>query len=382
MYEQIKKTLISKPADTFHGIQFSSFEQKLLVDAFEDLIIGENNDSVVPTLSKTNTIYFYSLVEKIRLEILKLKTKAATSIDQIIHLELLNELGQPEVEKRLIYVLAAHETILIEAGYEEVIQLAKQQEAYHEVTGESENDLVADLVTDLFFNTPDLSAYMQGEYKKSVKIFKFCRQNRLYPCLMVMKDINGNALRKQDGTLWTNPSLASARTGLPSYQRNGNTPVGIFTIDSVMPVADQQLSYGKFRRMILNFIPASENETLFKTLLPKSSWDQDWWKPSIVARDIGRNLFRIHGSGKINTELDAPYFPFMRTLGCIAQRENAYNGVTYKDQRDLLDTIMITMDLSPKYENEPKIKGILYIIELNNINVPVTLKDLKEYGIE
>jgi hypothetical protein len=113
---------------------------------------------------------------------------------------------------------------------------------------------------------------------------------------MVMKDINDQPIREASGALWVHPSLASSSRGLPSYTRNGNTPAGIFTIDSVMPVADQQISYGKNRRMILNFVPAAKNEELIKSLLPPSSHDKEWWKTSVVARDIGRNLFRIHGT--------------------------------------------------------------------------------------
>lgn len=199
---------------------------------------------------------------------------------------------------------------------------------------------------------------------------------------MVMRNIHGEVVRNADGTIWTHASLASSAKGLPSYTRNGNTPAGIMTIDSVMPVADQQLSFGKFRRMMLNFIPKSKNEVLLKSLMPTSSHDQEWWKTTITARDMGRNLFRIHGTGKINQDPTTPYYPFMRTSGCIAQRENTYNGVTYKDQRDLLDAIMVAMDLQPTYENELKVKGILYLVEIDDKNEAVSAEDLALRGIE
>jgi hypothetical protein len=239
-----------------------------------------------------------------------------------------------------------------------------------------------DIIEDLFHNTPDVTTYMNGEYVKSVKIFMFCRTNRLYPCLMVMKNVHGEAVRNEEGKLWSNPALASSSRGLPSYVRNGNTPAGIHTIDSVMPYADATLSFGKFRRMILNFVPKSKDESLIKSLLPVSSHESDWWKSGVVARDIGRNLIRIHGTGKINTDKNTPYYPFMRTSGCIAQRENTYDGVTYKDQRNLLDSIMMAMDLAKTYDNETNIKGILYLVELDDTNAPVALEDLALRGIE
>jgi hypothetical protein len=134
--------------------------------------------------------------------------------------------------------------------------------------------------------------------------------------------------------------------------------------------------------MILNFIPKSKNEVLMKSLLPASSQVSDWWKPTTVARDIGRNLLRIHGTGKINTDKNTPYYPFMRTSGCIASRENTYDGVTFTDQRELLDMMMKAMDLAPSFENETSIKGILYLVEIDDLNEPVTLNDLALRGIE
>jgi hypothetical protein len=238
------------------------------------------------------------------------------------------------------------------------------------------------MISDLFHKAPDVTTYMNGEYVNSVKIFMFCRENRLYPCLMVMRNVHGEVVRDDDGIIWSHKSLASSARGLPSYTRNGNTPTGILTIDSVMPAADQQVSFGKFRRMILNFIPKSKNESLMKSLLPASSHTEDWWKSSVTARDIGRNLFRIHGTGKLNQDPSVPYYPFMRTAGCIAQRENTYDGVKYQDQRELLDAIMIAMNMETNFENEIKVKGILYLVEIDDKNAPVELEDLALRGIE
>lgn len=43
---------------------------------------------------------------------------------------------------------------------------------------------------------------------------------------------------------------------------------------------------------------------------------------------------------------------------------------------------MKAMELTPKYENEPKIKGILYIVEIEDKSEAVSLEDLKTFGIE
>lgn len=376
------KTALHKVSNKEHGlIPITPFEQKLYVDSIEDsLVEGTLSHSVLEGIESVT----FSLVEQLRLELIKLQYKDSNVLPDSLIAELTNELQKPEIDTRFIYIIAVHEELIKQSGAQVIIDLAKKNENYQDISRNAETDteLLAEMITDLYFNTPDVTNYMDGEYLNSVRIFMFCRQNRLYPCLMVMKDMKGIPVRKEDGSLWSNPALASAVTGLPSYERNGNTPAGIFTIDSVMPYADQQLSYGKFRRMMLNFVPKSKDEVLLKSLLPKSSWGSDWWKVSTVARDIGRNLFRIHGSGRINNDPNTPYFPFNRTHGCIANRENTYNGVTYKDQRDLLDIVMKSLNLNPKFENEPKIKGILYLVEIEDKSEAVSMEDLKAFGIE
>ncbi len=361
---------------------FTQFDQSLYVDALWDLL-EENSPEALKALDRVNT-FSYDLVQKLRIAILRIKYDRVEEIPADLTAEIMSELHKPVSNKAVVYLIAAYEEEILKAGHKDMIELAKTHPEYFDVAtdADAKEDMTKDMVADLFYRSPDVSTYMNGEYVKSVKIFMFCRTNRIYPCLMVMRNVHGEEFRNDDGTLWTHPALASAKSGLPSYMRNGNTPAGIFTIDSVMPAADQQISFGKFRRLILNFVPKSKNEVLFKSLLPKTSQDDTWWKTSIVARDAGRNLFRIHGTGKSNTEPATPYFPFMRTSGCIAQRENSYDGITFKDQRDLLDGIMKAMDLEPIYANEPKIKGMIYVVDMDDTDAPVTLEDLNQVGIE
>lgn len=361
---------------------FSSFEQSLFVDALWDLA-DEESPAAIEFLN-TELPLHYDLVQKLRVGILRIKYKRAANLSYELTDELTNALQSPMVDLKIVYLIAAYETELAHTGHHSIITLAQSHPQYYDVKEDPSaiSDLTEDMVADIYHQTPDVATYMNGEYVKSVKIFMFCRTNRLFPCLMVMKNVHGEAVRLEDGTLWSNPSLASSSKGLPSYSRNGNTPEGVLSIDSVMPTADQQMSFGKFRRFILNFIPKSKNEVLLKSLLPASSKDADWWRNSVVSRDMGRNLLRIHGTGKINVDKETPYYPFMRTSGCIAQRENTYDGVTFKDQRDLLDSVMKAMDLAAIYENETHVKGLLYLVEIDDKNAPVALDDLALRGIE
>ena len=382
-YYEYQEMILSNSQKS-HFIGVMADEQKLYLDALEDILEeSPNNKNALRSLISTNA-FFYEIADQFRAAILKIKYNVSSNIPSDLVEMIHNELLQEEPDRRLLYLMAAHQDIL-ETRHKDILELARKHKAFYDVqdNGETDGETVEspEVYTDLFYATPDVTTYMNGEYIKSVKIFKFCRTNRLYPCLMVMKDVNDQPIREASGALWVHPSLASSARGLPSYTRNGNTPAGIFTIDSVMPVADQQISYGKNRRMILNFVPAAKNEELIKSLLPPSSHDKEWWKTSVVARDIGRNLFRIHGTGKVNTDPNTPYFPFMRTSGCIAQRENTYSGVKYNDQRELLDMVMKAMELQPTYANEIKIKGIIYVIELNDKNEAVSREDLLALGI-
>lgn len=383
LYHNYQNVITGKDQFRLKSTQgFTAQEQTLFVDALWDLVEDGNPDAI-DALDNINT-FMMDITERLRVGILRIKYKRAQSLPESLVEELSNVLMAPEADTRLIYTLAAYETELLAAGHDSLITLAKTHNEYYDVAENEaiKRDITDDVIEDIFHQTPDVTTYMNGEYVKSVKIYMFCRENRLYPCLMVMRDIHGEVVRQKDGTIWAHPALASSARGLPSYTRNGNTPQGVLTIDSVMPTADQQLSFGKFRRLILNFVPKSKNEVLLSSLLPKSSHAQSWWKESVTARDAGRNLFRIHGSGKINKDPSTPYYPFMRTSGCIAQRENTYDGVTYKDQRELLDAVMVAMDMTPNYANEVKAKGILYLVEIDDKNAPVDTTDLALRGIE
>ena len=44
--------------------------------------------------------------------------------------------------------------------------------------------------------------------------------------------------------------------------------------------------------------------------------------------------------------------------------------------------IMVSMGLSPQYANETKVKGLIYITEIDSEEAPVTLADLHARGIQ
>lgn len=237
-----------------------------------------------------------------------------------------------------------------------------------------------DIAKALLTVEPPIQSYWDGRYYLKPRIFMFCRDNRKQPCLMLMKDATGRLMRHRDGTPWTQGSLGFSRHKKDFHQTNGNTPSGVFRIDGVMPSADRPLVFGEFRRLILNFVGHSSNESNLKKLLPAVTHNHTWWQEGVIARNNGRGLFRIHGTG-LRSSSSKSYYPFVPTAGCVAKRENNYNKVVYKDQRELLDKLMRSSGLDPIYENETKILGLLYVIDIDKKDEPVTLSSLKQAGI-
>lgn len=233
-------------------------------------------------------------------------------------------------------------------------------------------------IEELVFETPEVSKYANGKYRNGVKLFLFCRHNRSYPCRFVLKDMYDRLVRNSHGEVWSLPALAKSAGNLPFYKTNGYTPEGVHTIDSVMPEANRVLSFGKFRRVILNWVPTDASTMM---LLPSSSHKSKWWKAASLARNNGRKWLRIHGTGRKNTNPHSSYYPHMPTSGCVSVREGEYNGINYKDQRVILDALMSAMKLGPVFSNETKIKGILYVVELDEKKERVSEETLNEYGI-
>jgi hypothetical protein len=232
---------------------------------------------------------------------------------------------------------------------------------------------------DLVFNRPNLGGFLGGDYVNTSAIFMFCRHDRNYPCRYIIRDKNNNLARTRAGALWTQPSLAQSAKGLPYDTTGGYTPSGVLTIDSVMPDADNRPAFGNYRRFILNFVPRSAGENTLKTVLPDSAKQSDWWKESVVARDAGRNLLRIHGTGKRSDDPAAPYFPHVKTSGCVSQLEGKYGEKVFVDQRHLLDAFMASLGLDPTYDNEARIKGLFYVIEVDETRSAVSDADIRSW---
>ena len=277
--------------------------------------------------------------------------------------------------------ILVHRKELMDLGLSALVERAKklyQIEWQNIVDSKGFKHVSKDLIQDLVFNAPELDHFEGGKYEKGIRLYMFCRHNRKFPCLMIMKDHNNQLVYDSNGELWHQAKLGLSKRGIPSSKKNGHTPAGVLTIDSVMPEANKKYIFGKHRRLILNFIRKTKNEEKIKSVLPPSSHESNWWKQALVARDAGRTLLRIHGTGMKNNDSRSTFWPFVATSGCVASREGSYGSRNFVDQRYLLDQMMLSMGLPKKYANERKLKGLLHVIEVDNQNKAFTLEDLKK----
>jgi hypothetical protein len=229
-------------------------------------------------------------------------------------------------------------------------------------------------IKSIFDYRANFSRASNQQYAQTLRIYVFCRQNRAYACRMIIRDKFG-AIHAQAGKYFSTPVLAKSSRDLPSSIRNGQTPQGVHTINSVMPEANRQIAFGKFRRVILNFVQKSAIEAETKEFLPAFQYSKLWWKKASIARDVGREFLRIHGTGSRSLG-DRTYYPHVPTSGCISTREGKYQGVSYTDQRKVLDALMRASYLDVDFNNELKIKGALYLVEIDNKKAPVSREDL------
>jgi hypothetical protein len=198
-------------------------------------------------------------------------------------------------------------------------------------------------------------------------VYALLRKERRERGVIVIKNKNGEFFTRNNGSIWSIPVLGLSRRGLPFQHSNGCTPMGVYTLDSVMPEANKNFEFGLYRRLIVNFIPSSDGEVEILKLLPSSHHKLSWWKQSVVARILGRSLLRIHGTGRVNRNVFSPFYPFVPTSGCLATNESSLFGFkAFHDQRLLLDALMQAQGLAASYENESKIHGLLYVVEFND----------------
>ncbi|MBH48103.1 MAG: hypothetical protein CME71_08025 [Halobacteriovorax sp.] len=364
---QVKDLLQQKSYDQ----AASDFSDREIMDAAWDLITEDNIAVDLVSLSSKSK---FNLEEMIRVHAIEAWYNRPLPRFNEVTANLLLEIRAGTLSRRAQYLMLNHKDDLFKYYGDEIYMALEEKGRFdlfdYNRAKEAQN-ISKEQARALFWNAPDATDVLDGKYADGIRLYMFCRSDRNYPCMMVMKDKWGMPV-EENGKIWTQPAMAASSRGIPYNITNGNTPAGVHLINAVMPEANRQDAFGKFRRIILNFVPASENEDLTKALLHESAHDLPFWRQANVARDVGRDLLRIHGTGRINGDPTSAHYPFRKTSGCVSKREGTYPEATYIDQRKMLDTMMGALDLEPEYSNETNIKGIFTIVDLNDEKAAVS----------
>src|SRR5690606_22061912 len=226
LYYQYQERILSSNKSAPHAA-FAPFEQSLYVDALWDLVEEEEEPKALSVLGNLDMVH-YELAQRLRIGILQIQAKVKNTLSEQLIDELSNHLLLPEPESKIIYLIASYEELLHNSGLENLVGLASQHEEFYNVnTQVIRNEIdTAKVAFDLFYNSPNIRDYQNGKYEGGVKLFMFCRKNRNYPCMFALRDVNDDIVRNDDGSIWTQRSLAQSARKLPYNVRNGATPSG------------------------------------------------------------------------------------------------------------------------------------------------------------
>lgn len=227
-------------------------------------------------------------------------------------------------------------------------------------------------------------------------MYVICRPNRDVLCLAVIKDRNGKFL-KRGNQLWSAPLLLQSLRNLDWYFTNGRTPQGIYRMEGVSLQPDDEVfhAYGQFSLVNLfvpfedgvqSFLPNQKgkftgNLQAYQALLPPTWRNYQPILQSYWAGNVGRSLFRIHGSGAAidffrnkDKVVNAKYFDWNATLGCLSALElyDQRGSLIKADMPKILDALNTV--------GKGKVEGFLIVVDVPSAsNEPITVAEIAKY---
>ena len=228
---------------------------------------------------------------------------------------------------------------------------------------------------------------------QQLHLYVLCRSDRRILCRAILKDRNGQWVRRE-GKLWSVSLLLESIHGLNWNFTRGQTPQGIYRIESVVPAAEDEFfrAYGQYDLVNLfvpfeagakQFIPGtpgtfSGSLDQYQSLLPPS-WrvyrplQQSYW-----AGKAGRSLFRIHGSGESADFFrgkDKNYpdsYNWNPTLGCLSAQE------LYSEKGKLLHADMPKVLQALKMVGGKNFAGYLVVVDVpTSEKKPIALETIE-----
>ncbi len=211
-----------------------------------------------------------------------------------------------------------------------------------------------------------------------LQLFVFCGPDRSQLCQTLLKDGQGrwvsesSTLDRDQRDLWSVPLAGRSLHGLPWYLSRGETPQGVYRLEGFIPQPDTDFfyAYGFFPLVNLfvphepgveSFVPSHPGtiDTLgeYQALLPPR------WRSVLAAQEsywagqLGRSLFRIHGTGEAtHFFVNADRFPqpngWNPAIGCLSAREvyDAQGNFIEGDMPKILEALQRAQNatVSPK----------------------------------
>ncbi len=243
--------------------------------------------------------------------------------------------------------------------------------------------------------TPPLADLLKWQIApKQLHLYVLCQRDRYVLCRAVLKDRQGQFVRHSNGTLWSIPLLLKSLHQLNWNFERGQTPQGIYRIEGVRPQPDDEYfrAYGHFSLVNLflpfepgakQFLPGQPGEfkgslAEYLNLLPPS-WRRHWgMQQSFWAGKIGRNYFRIHGTGEAPDFFPGKVrygdsFSWNPTIGCLSALE------LYNEQGQLIQADMPKLLKALEIVGGKAFTGYLIVAELPNTKrQPITLAAIEE----
>ena len=229
---------------------------------------------------------------------------------------------------------------------------------------------------------PPIAELFSNDYGEDTYVlFSLQRLNRDYPGLCLIKKPDGTFLRRVDGSIFSASQLARSVSDLPSYITNGNTPQGIFSIQNIIPLRNEEIGPTPSLITALPIEISTEkyfhkkkngkwNLDSYLSLLPDSWKDYFPILEAYIAGEIGRNVIFAHGT-TVDTEFyrDYSYYPNTPTKGCLSSKEiwSKKDGkCIYSDQILLVKAI----------QSIGKAKGFMIVVNLDAKEMPVSLDEV------
>ena len=235
--------------------------------------------------------------------------------------------------------------------------------------------------------TPSLKTFFNKNYLPGqVVVISIQRKNRNYPGLALVRNSDGNFIKKPDENFFSIGQLARSAGNMPGYITNGNTPQGIFRMDGfdtsksffIGPTTNVQLTMPYEFKATHFYQDSSLIDTVwniknYKSLLPDNFKNYKPIYGSFYAGKAGRTEIIAHGTtldpAFYSSKIYAPYTP---TAGCLCTKEIWNNKTGFLQTSDQL---LLTQAI----KNAGGANGYLIVIEIDDKKTPVTISDVNSY---